>query len=161
MSNTFLTRFFRSKNEREKYSYLLIFAFLLLGSFYHFVITPLKYNQQKLEQNVINNSELLNWIRSVKPQLIHNETLNAPTTQNLFLLIESKMGPLQQKNSQNRLEKGSNNSVIFYSQLVDFSALIKAIYELESQFNIKIKKLSIDRINDTGAVKANIVFVQP
>lgn len=149
-------KWFNQLKRKEQY-YLLVLAIVVIPYMvYILFIQPMTMTNKQLEQaNVLAKEKLGNVQKlAAQYQQLKSKGSTSSTEINLPRLIDSSL--VRHKLVLKRMQPSSSGDVQLRFENISFNQLLAWLYELESEYSVIVKDLSISPANDDGLISSSI-----
>ena len=147
---------FNQLNRKEQY-YLMVLALLIVPYLVYVILwQPLaNSNTQLLQANIVAQQQLSS-VQQLAGQYnqLHSKDSGNNSRVNLPQLINDSV--LRHKLSLKRLQPSANGEIQLRFENVLFNNMVAWIYELESEYGVIVKDLSINPGNGVGLVSSSV-----
>ncbi len=157
-----MKQWWASLNFREQLLLKIGGIVVIVLLFYSMIWSPLSTYINNGQTTLLNNQQLLQFIRSAETKLnsqqttTHSETIS--DLNELITLINNSLIQGHLKNSLSQLTSPDDNSVKLSWEKVDFDHFIAWLQQFQQDYKIKVASLQIRAINNKGLVKGSVLI---
>ncbi len=145
---------------REQKIVMIATAVFIIIIAYFFMWSPLSDSVDTLQQNVIQDRELLSWMKIAVPQINVNQQANVshPVAEaDLFSTVQQSLDSSGLKSSLDNIEQQKEGTVKLSFKAVDFDKLIDWLIIIQRDFAINPIEVNLDKSNE-GQVKGSVIL---
>lgn len=151
-----IASWFKQLKQSEQYALLILVAMLIPYLCYVLLFKPLLVSNSNLllaNQRAAETFQQVRLLAAEYKQLTDtNQGVN--TSINLPQLIDSSV--LRYKLALKRMQPTANGEIQLRFEAINFNDFIAWLYELESQYAVVVKDLSVSPVADTGLVSSSL-----
>lgn len=145
-------------SDRDQWAMLIGGCALGVYLLYSLLYAPLTQAVQEARTTLIEQRETLTWIKAMQPRLAKRISKKSVSSTKLLGIITQELSQATFRFFPFNLQQINSSDIQLNFDRVPFSDALIWLWELQSQYQINIRQLSLDKLSKPGLVKASIIL---
>lgn len=153
-----IQQFWAKLSERDQWAVLLGGGFLGLFLLYSLMYTPLTNAVKSQRSTLMEQQETLSWMHSVQKHFVTKHKKKSISSNKLLAVINQELNQSDFSSFSFNLQQINTTDIQLNYDTVPATKILIWLWKLNSQYQINISLLSLDKLQKPGLVKASIVL---
>lgn len=147
---------------REQRTVIIGSVLLFFIVMYFFIWSPISDTVDTLQQNVVQDSELLSWMKITAPQInvtqVTSSAAHPVAAADLFGTVQQSLLSSGLKSALQNIEQQKAGTIKLTFNSISFDNLINWLIAVQRDYGVSAVEVNLNKVADEGHVKGEIVL---
>lgn len=150
--------YLNSLNEREKWMVIAAVLTLVIYFYYQFLYTPLSNNVTLQSSQLIEKSETLAWMKTVRQKAHSTKTKQSVDNSQLLTLLATQLKNNDTLKFPYQLQQTGSGDIQLTFETVPFKLFMQWLANINDKYTLAIKQFDVEHTNTPGVTKLMIIL---